>query len=198
MTLPTEENNLIVIASSTGGVSVLYSMFSKLHPLNASILIVQHMPEFINRGMVGNLARAATMPVKLVAHRDTLQPGVIYLAPSKVHCTFQENKVLRLNPGEKVNYVCPAADVTMNSLRRPAPRKMLIGIVLTGMGQDGADGIRHIKSIGGKTISQNEETCAVYGMPAKAVETGCVDHVLSPDAMVESLNRSVALKLMKV
>jgi two-component system chemotaxis response regulator CheB len=194
----TEENNLIVIASSTGGVSVLYKMFSMIHPLNASVIIVQHMPEFINERMAGNLEKEANMPVQLIADKDVLKPGVIYLAPSKLHCSVQENRVLRLKEGEKVNYVCPSADVTMQSLRRPAPRKLLIGIVLTGMGQDGAEGIRHIKSIGGKTISQAEETCAVYGMPAKAVETGCVDHVLSPDAIVESMNRSVALKLMNV
>jgi two-component system chemotaxis response regulator CheB len=93
---------------------------------------------------------------------------------------------VRLRPGEKVNYVCPAIDVTMQSLQTK-PGDTFVGVVLTGLGRDGAEGIRHIKSLGGLTLAQDEATSTIFGMPRAAMETGCVDYEGTPGAIQQKL-----------
>jgi two-component system chemotaxis response regulator CheB len=118
---------------------------------------------------------------------DVLEDGLTLLAPSGVHCTFDRNQSLKLTPGEKVNYVCPSIDVTMLSLTPPALGMRLAGVILTGMGKDGAAGLAHIRKAGGLTLAQNKATCAVYGMPAEAVKLGAVMHELPPEGIVRTL-----------
>ena len=89
------------------------------------------------------------------------------------------NRMIKLVEGEKVNYVRPSIDVLMMSLNED-PITNIIGVIATGMGSDGAEGIRHIKNIGGTTLAQNEATCVIYGMPKVAFETGAIDFVLTP------------------
>ena len=120
------------------------------------------------------------MTVKIAEDGEMIRDGVIYIAPSEVHLEVRDNRKIRLFKDEKVNFVCPAIDVTMNSLM-PWGDDRIIGVILTGMGKDGAQGLLHIKNIGGLTIAQDEESCIVYGMPKVAYETGGVDLVLSPE-----------------
>ena len=89
------------------------------------------------------------------------------VAPSDVHCRVVANHLIQTAPGPPVNYVCPSIDVTMQSLGSPLSGSKLIGVILTGMGRDSAAGLAHIKRLGGLTVVQNAQTCAVYGMPAK-------------------------------
>lgn len=96
------------------------------------------------------------------------------------------NRKVRLHDGDKVNFVRPSVDVAMQSMIATA-RDRIVGIVLTGMGADGAAGIAHIKRIGGTTIAQDERTSIVYGMPKAAFDTGCVDLVLPPEQIREKL-----------
>jgi two-component system chemotaxis response regulator CheB len=185
--------NLIMIGSSTGGVRVLETVFSGLPRLNAAIVLVHHMPEFINRSVADHLQSLSDMDVKVADHRDELVPGRVYLAPSEVHLQVIANRFTELFPGEKVNFVCPSVDVAMNSLvKRSGDR--VIGVVLTGMGVDGAAGISHIKEIGGITIAQDERTSAIYGMPKAAYETGSVDFVLSPEGVRAKLIELVGVR----
>lgn len=172
--------NLIVIGSSTGGVRVLETVFSGLPRLNAAIVLVHHMPKFMNRSFGDHLQSISDMGVRVADHRDELVHGRVYLAPSEVHLQVIANRFTELVPGEKVNFVCPSIDVAMNSLVKRSGDK-IIGVVLTGMGVDGAAGITHIKEIGGITIAQDERTSAIYGMPKAAYEAGSVDFVLSPE-----------------
>lgn len=180
---------LVVIGASTGGTRVLTTLLSGLPRLSAAVLIVQHMPRFINASLTASLSRSSRMPVRLATEGAILAPGEVLLAPSEVHCAVVNNARVRLFAGPKVNYVCPAIDVTMESLRAPAAGGRLIGVLLTGMGNDGAAGLAHVKRLGGVTIAQSESTCAVYGMPAEAVRLGCVDHQLAPEAIIRFLAR---------
>jgi two-component system chemotaxis response regulator CheB len=178
---------LIVIGASTGGTRTLAELVSQLPPLPACMVIVQHMPLFINESLARTLANHTSSQVRLARDGDVLQDGLILLAPSGVHCYIEHNHSIRLAEGEKVNYVCPSIDVTMLSVTKPISSMRLAGVLLTGMGKDGAVGLAHIRKAGGLTIAQNKATCAVYGMPAEAVKLGAVMHELPPDAIAQKL-----------
>ena len=183
---------LVIIGASTGGTRAVTEIIQSLPRLPASILIVQHMPKYINASLVRSLSQCAAAPVRLVQDGDSLEEGKIFLAPSEVHCRIVNNRTCCLTPGGRVNYVCPSIDVTMTSLRPPVSGQRLIGVILTGMGKDGAAGLAHMKRLGSLTIAQNEATCAVYGMPAEAVRLGCVDRVLPPKQIALELVRGTA------
>lgn len=182
---------LVVIGASTGGTRVLPDLFGWLPPLPAAFLVVQHMPKFINDSFARSLSQRTHAPVRLAEDFSALGSGQVWLAPSEVHCTVVQNRAVRLQAGPQVNYVCPSVDVAMHSLTPPAPGQKLIGVLLTGMGKDGAAGLAHIKRLGGLTIAQNQATCAVYGMPAAAVKLGCVDYELPPEQIAALLTRAV-------
>jgi two-component system, chemotaxis family, protein-glutamate methylesterase/glutaminase len=182
----------IVVGASTGGPRVLTELLEMLPPLRACILIVQHMPKFINPSFVKTLSRAARTEVCLANEGDRLVDGRILVAPSEVHCTLVGNNRVHLAPGPSVNFVCPSIDVTMQSLKPPPPGGRIFGVLLTGMGKDGAAGLAHIKQLGGTTLAQCEATCAVYGMPAEAVRRGCVDYQLPPDRIARFLAQKAA------
>jgi len=177
---------IVVIGASAGGPRILKSIFTDLPVLNCSIVIVQHMPMFINDSIAHSLDSCTPMDVHLANDNEPLKPGSVYLIPSGFHAKITRNRLLRLVQGNRVNYVCPAVDVTMMSLVRESGYQH-IGIVLTGMGRDGADGIRHIKSIGGNTIAQDEKSSIIFGMPKEAIITGSVDWVLSPNQIHQKL-----------
>lgn len=181
-----QHHNLVVIGSSTGGPKTLEKIFNGFPRINASIIIVQHMPKFINESLCDHLDRVTDMAVKIPGNYEELKSGVCYLAPSEVHLVLENNRQCKLYRGEKVNFVCPSIDVTMNSLMPPI-KEQLLGVILTGMGKDGATGLAHIKSIGGHTIAQDQRTSVIYGMPKAAIQTGKVDHVLPANKIQEKI-----------
>jgi two-component system chemotaxis response regulator CheB len=184
--------SIVLIGASTGGTRVLPEILSRLPLLPACIVIVQHMPKFINESLARSLAKNTPAKVRLAQDGDSLAEGLILLAPSGVHCRLIRNRNLCLAPGEPVNFVCPSIDVLMRSAQPPAGQQRLIGVLLTGMGNDGAAGLLHIKTLGGLTMAQNQASCAVYGMPAVAARLGCVDYELPP---VEIARRLEAITL---
>ena len=178
---------LIIIGASTGGTRVLPDLLVRLPQLQACVLIIQHMPAFISANVARTLADTSKMPLRLAADGDELTAGQVLVLPGDQHGVLtQGNRVLRLTADPRVNFVRPSIDVTMLSVA-PSPGQRLAGVILTGMGKDGAAGIRHLKGLGATTFAQNEDTCAVFRMPQKAIETGCVDHVMPPGAIAESL-----------
>lgn len=181
--------NLVVIGVSTGGPLTLKALFRELPPLDAAFLIVLHITPQMDYRIAQGLAGAASMPVALAEDGQYLRNGNIYLAPGGFHLRLEGNQKVVLCEGPRVNYVQPAVDVTMLSLSRQ-PHGSLVGIVLTGMGKDGAEGIRHVKEIGGITIAQDQNSSTIYGMPKAAAQTGAVDHVLPP--------KKIAAKLMEL
>ncbi len=162
------------------------SFFNGLPRLDASVVLVQHMIKCANRGLCEALNRLTEMEVKIALHGETIKPGVVYFAPSEVHLKLINNKLIQLVDGPKVCYVKPAVDVTMKSVRKAAGDD-ITGIIMTGMGMDGTKGMEHIKSVGGATFAQNEETCAIWGMPKSAIDTGKVDNVLPPEGIRREL-----------
>jgi two-component system, chemotaxis family, protein-glutamate methylesterase/glutaminase len=182
------KEKLVIIGSSTGGPRILRRVLNNLPRLDLPIVIVQHMPKFINQSFQSTLDHLTEMNVKLAVDGETLTNGTIYIAPSDLHLTLKENNtIFKLVTGEKVNFCRPAIDVAMKSLQK-AHHQTVIGVILTGMGRDGAEGLSHIKKeIQGITVSEDEESCIVYGMPKAAVETGDVDYVLTPEAIRETI-----------
>ena len=179
-------SSIIIIGSSGGGPRVLKELFTGLPKLNGAIIIIQHMPKFLNESMRNNFTEWTKMDAKIPQDGDELENGIIYITPSEMHLEVVENRRVRLFTGEKVHFVCPSIDVAMKSLKWEFGIRH-IGIILTGLGSDGAEGIKHLKKIGGITIAQSEETCAIYGMPKEAIDTGDVDLILTPDEIREWL-----------
>ncbi len=184
---PAGGSGLVVIGASTGGVRALCTLFENMPPLNASVLLVQHLPRFIEPSFLQTLRRHTRMTVELAQDGALLKPGTISLAPAEVHCTLDRNSRIRLRPGPPVNYVCPSIDVAMKSLSSPPEDSPLVGILLTGMGRDGADGMVHMKRLGGYTLAQDEASCAVFGMPKEAWNAGGADALLPPERIARRL-----------
>jgi two-component system chemotaxis response regulator CheB len=172
--------NIVIIGSSTGGPKTVNKIFSGLPVLNAAVIIVQHILPGFDKGFARNLNLKTEMPVELAETGTIIEKGKAYVAQSRIHMRLRDNARIELYEGAKVNCCCPAVDVTMKSLGKQRAGK-IVGVVLTGLGNDGADGTTHIKNLGGTTISQDKETSVIYGMPKAAFETGHVDHVLPDD-----------------
>jgi two-component system, chemotaxis family, protein-glutamate methylesterase/glutaminase len=179
--------NLVMIGISTGGPMTLKALFSQLPPLNAAFVIVLHITPAMDYRIAQGLDLVAHMPVALAQDGEYLRPGNIYLAPGGFHLKLDGNQKVVLCEGARVNFVQPSVDVAMESVMRPVGSSKVIGAILTGMGKDGAEGIRHIKSIGGITMAQDQQSSTIYGMPKAAAQTGAVDHVLPPNKMAEKL-----------
>ncbi len=183
---------LVLMGASTGGPRVLGEVLGAVPPLQASVVVVQHMPRFINESFLRTLGRQASMEVRMAVDGEVLREGRVYLAPSEVHCRLVWNRSLQLAAGPPVHYVCPAVDALMLSVQAPRFDQRVIGVLLTGMGKDGAVGMAHLKRLGALTLAQNRETSAVYGMPAEAVRLGGVDRELSPQGIARALAAEAA------
>lgn len=181
-------NNIVIIGVSTGGPIALRRLFTNLPPLDAAIVTVLHIPPGMDYKIAKGLNAVASMPVTLAEDGEYIRSGQIYLAPGGFHLQLEGNSRIVVKDGPRVNFVQPSADVAMKSLLKPIKNRKIVGIVLTGMGKDGAGGICHIKSIGGITIAQDKESSAIYGMPKAAFDTGMVDFVLSPEKINQKLS----------
>jgi two-component system chemotaxis response regulator CheB len=175
-------NPTLIIGSSTGGPKMVERVLSEL-PLAADfrILVVQHMPEGFTGRFAERIDARSAYDVQEAADGARIGGGEALVAAGDNHMRVKNyrNGRLRVSLTEDplVNSVRPAVDVTMETAAATVDDP-LVGAILTGMGEDGADGIRQIKDAGGYTLAQDEDTSAVYGMPKRAVETGCVDSVL--------------------
>ncbi|MBN1892926.1 chemotaxis protein CheB [bacterium] len=181
-----ERRKIVIIGSSAGGPHVLGEIFRGMPKLRASLILIQHMPRFINQSLCDHLRAETEMTVKMAEHKEGLEPGVLYVAPSEIHIKIALNERILLERGDKVNFVCPSIDVAMMSLR-PDPEVQFMGIILTGMGRDGAKGISHIKKLGGITIAQDKESSVIFGMPDEAIQTGHVDWILNPSRIRDKM-----------
>ena len=177
---------MIIIGSSTGGPRVLFEIFTDLPILDASIVIVQHMPLPSNIRMARRLGQLCQMDVRIPETNTPVKERTVYIAKSEQHLVLKNNQLFILTDSEKVNFVRPSIDITMMSVL-PEPGTAIAGIVLSGMGSDGAAGITHIKKIGGVTAVQDPATCTVKSMPEAAILTEKVDLVLTPAQIKEFL-----------
>ena len=183
-----DSRTIVVIGSSTGGPRTLEIVFSRFPLVDAAIVIVQHMPHYINSAFCRHLAEISRMEARIGEDGESIEHGTIYVAPGDVHLKLLANRTIRLFDDEKVQSVRPSIDVAMTSLERRESDRFA-GVILSGMGSDGAEGIRHIKSIGGTTYAQALRTCAIHYMPRAAFATGRVDEMLPPEGIRENLIR---------
>lgn len=176
--LPLEPaKKLVVIGSSTGGPSALMEIIPRLpKDLGAGVVVVQHMPPGFTRSLAERINKASQLEVKEAQAGDLLANNRVLIAPGGYHLVVENNKLVKTNTDLPVHGVRPAVDVFMESAVKVFG-KDIVGVVLTGMGFDGARGMNIIKKHGGRTIAQNEETCVVYGMPRAVVEMGLADRV---------------------
>lgn len=188
LSLPRDGRTIVVIGSSTGGARTLEVVFSQFPLVDAAVILVQHMPHSMNSALCRHIEEISFMDVRVPEDGEEIEHGTIYVAPSDVHLKLVENRTISLFDDAKVQYVRPSIDVAMMSLERRGSDRFA-GVILSGMGSDGAEGIRHIKSIGGATFAQALRTCAIHYMPRAAFATGRVDQMLPPEGIRENLIR---------
>ena len=179
---------LVAIGASTGGPPVLRSLlFGLTRDFPAAIVIVQHISPGFLPGLVGWLTSATGVPVEIASEGKAAQPGHAYVAPDAVHMEVQRPLTIRLVRGPAVNGMCPSVSVLFRSAAESFGRSAA-GVLLTGMGRDGAEELGLMKRGGALTIAQDKESSVVHGMPAEAIKLGAALHVLPPSKIVETLN----------
>jgi two-component system, chemotaxis family, protein-glutamate methylesterase/glutaminase len=176
----TDSKTVIAIGASTGGTEALAKLISELPPLMPPILIVQHIPPKFSEMFAERLNRISALDVKEAASGDKLRHGRVLLAPGDRHMRLarsQDGYVVDCRDGERVNGHKPSVDLMFESVAKEAGSHA-VGIILTGMGYDGAKGLMSMRRKGARTIGQDEASCVVYGMPRAAFEIGAVEKQL--------------------
>ncbi len=170
------KDKLIAIGASTGGTEAIHEIIKSLPIDSPGVLIVQHMPPIFTKMYADRLNNSCALEVREAKDGDLIFPGRVLIAPGDFHMKVLKDKdkfYVKCFKGDKVNGHCPSVDVLFNSFSE-AVRENAIGIILTGMGNDGAKGLLNMKNRGAYTIGQDEETCVVYGMPMVACNIGAV------------------------
>lgn len=184
--------HVVVIGASTGGPVALESIIRELPPPFAgAILVAQHMPEGFTRSLADRLDQHTPWRVCEAEQGEPIRSGGVYVAPSGYHLTlrFDDGSYrVRLSRDPKDTPHHPSVDVLFENVARTWEHKLL-GIVLTGMGRDGEQGVKAIVAHGGRVVAQDEETCVVFGMPQVAQATGCVDELLPLSKMAVEIGR---------
>ena len=180
-------DKLVIIGSSTGGPKALEGVFSSI-PANlpAGIVVVQHMPKDFTRSFAERLDSLFPFPVKEAANGDLVENGKVLIAPGDYHLVINNDRRVQLNQDERVMFLRPAIDVTMENLPSIYGKKIL-GVILTGMGRDGAKGMAGIKQAGGITIAQDRATSTIYSMPRVVAEEGNADYILPLDMIGKTI-----------
>ncbi len=182
---------VVIIASSTGGPGALRRLVPELTSAACvAYVIVQHLPDGFSSPLAEDLNDLTDLNVHEAEAGHLLQPADVVFAKAGYHCVFDDKAVVRLTRDAPLWGVRPSADVTMSSAVGVFGSR-LIGVVLTGMGRDGANGLRQIKDAGGITLAEHESTCVIYGMPRCAVELGAVDLAVPLHEMAEAIARAV-------
>lgn len=188
-----QRHNILAFGSSTGGPQALQTVFAGLRGKldNVIVVITQHMPKTFTTILAEHLGRVSEYPAKEVSDREELKPGSIYVAPGGLHLILEKGPkgpIGRLLDTAPVNYCKPAVDPLFNSLANHYAKNTL-GVVLTGMGQDGARGAVNLSDAGSNVIAQDEESSIVWGMPGATFKAGGCCHLSSLDKLSGSIVR---------
>jgi len=172
---------VVVIGTSTGGPPALQAIIPRLpRDLPSAVLVVQHMPVGFTRSLAERLDTRSALRVREAVDGEAVEAGLVLIAPAGRHMKLRKRGqsvkvVLDDEPHSALHR--PSADVLMSSAAK-AYGAQVLGVVLTGMGSDGVEGLRAIRGAGGRTLAESEESCVIYGMPKAAVEAGVVDRVV--------------------
>ncbi len=178
---------IVAIASSAGGLKALSEVLKALPAsFSSSIVVVQHLDPRHRSLMADILSRRTPLQVKEAEEGDKLLPGTVYIAPPNQHLLVNPDHSLSLSQSELVHFVRPSADLLFESTAGSF-KERAIAVVLSGSGSDGAMGVRAIKKVGGTVLAQDEASSEFFGMPGAAIQTGCVDFVLSLQEIAPAL-----------
>ncbi|RZB34961.1 MAG: two-component system, chemotaxis family, protein-glutamate methylesterase/glutaminase [Desulfobacteraceae bacterium Eth-SRB1] len=182
-------NKLIAIGASTGGTEALKTVLIRMPPNSPGILVVQHMPAKFTTAFAERLNGLCQITVKEAMNNDSVNPGGALIAPGNFHMILRRSGTryyVAVKNGPMVHHQRPSVDVLFKSTARSAGPNS-IGVILTGMGSDGADGLLEMKQAGAKTIAQDERSCVVFGMPKEAIKLGAVDKVVPLAQVAEEI-----------
>jgi two-component system chemotaxis response regulator CheB len=186
-------HKVIAIGASTGGTEALKQVLIKMPPNSPGIIIVQHMPANFTTAFAERLNNLCQITVKEAADNDSVTAGTALVAPGNYHMILRRSGAryyVEIKTGPMVHHQRPAVDVLFKSTAKYAGANS-IGVILTGMGSDGAEGLLEMKKMGAATIAQDEKTCVVFGMPKEAIKLNAVDHVLPIDQIAAQIVRLV-------
>jgi two-component system chemotaxis response regulator CheB len=183
---------VVVLGASTGGPATVMRLapgFTRDFP--AAVFLVQHMPASFTTQYAAQLAEFTSIRVKEAENNEAVQPGTLYICPGGQHLRVTQNGRIQLDATSgRINGYLPNIDVTMQTVAAYAGA-MSIGVVLTGMGNDGALGAKAIKSAGGLVLAQDEATSVIFGMPAEAIKTAAIEQVLALDDIYAAIEKRV-------
>lgn len=183
---------IVVIGASTGGPPVIKTILSGLTDgLHVPLLVVQHIAKGFLEGMVEWLNLTTSLPVHIAMHKERLMPGHVYFAPDDYHMGVNSSGRIELSKALPENALRPSVSYLFRSAINACDGDT-VGVLLTGMGKDGAEELRQMKESGATTIAQDEESSVVFGMPGEAVRLGAATHVLPPEkiaAVIWSLTK---------
>ncbi|MBD2780876.1 chemotaxis response regulator protein-glutamate methylesterase [Xenorhabdus sp. 42] len=184
---------LIAVGASTGGTEAIKNLLQPLPITSPALLITQHMPPGFTRSFAERLNKLSQITVKEAEHGERVLPGHAYIAPGDHHmelCRNGANYQIMITDSLPVNRHRPSVDVLFRSFAKYAGRNA-VGVILTGMGSDGAAGLLDMKRAGAYTLAQNESSCVVFGMPRAAIELGAVDEVMD----IQKISKTMLAKI---
>jgi two-component system chemotaxis response regulator CheB len=184
-------NNIkaVVIGASIGGMDALHRLLPKFKTDSYSVFVIQHISTGLVERFVNQLSRKCILDVEFGRDDMPVEAGKIYFPPGDNHMEIKirnDVPIISLNKDPPVNFVRPSLDVLMKSIAETF-KENSVGVILTGIGKDGAEGMRSIKRSGGKTIAQDEATSVVFSMPKSAIHTRCVNRVLPLHQIYEEI-----------
>ena len=186
-------NKVVVVGASTGGAQAISSLLKTLPRNGPGMVIVQHMPAGFTKAFADRLNDECDIEIKEAENGDTVSNGLVLVAPGNCHTLLKRSGatyLVEVRDGPLVNHHRPSVDVLFESTAQHAGANAL-GIILTGMGNDGTKGMLRMKKAGATTFAQDEASCVVFGMPRCAIEAGAVDKVLPLDRIVPELITTV-------
>ncbi len=195
--LSVTSNKIIAIGASTGGTEAIRTVLEQMPIDCPGIIIVQHMPEMFTRSFAERLNNLCKIEVKEAQDGDSVLRGRALIAPGNEHMELRRSGAkyyIRTHNGETVNRHRPSVDVLFHSAAKHAGRNA-VGIIMTGMGADGAKGLLALRQSGAYTLAQDEKTSVVYGMPKEAVKLGAVDRIAPLNSLVEQTLASINFKM---
>lgn len=180
--------DVVAIGASSGGPRVIESLLSSLPPTYAlGIVVVQHMTDGFTASMLRWLRERCPLEIKVAEEGDAIIPRRVLFTPETLHLVVSIGGRVHLSDAAPVNGHRPSIDVTFSSVAKIyGPRSA--GVLLTGMGSDGAQGLMAIRKAGGVTVAQDEASCPIFGMPRAAIELGAAQHILAPAGIIRTLN----------
>jgi two-component system chemotaxis response regulator CheB len=182
---------LVVMGCSTGGPPALQHIFQSMPPLPVPVVVAQHMPPTFTRLFADRVNKLAQYPVREAEDGTLLERGSVYIAPGGLQTEVRrvsEGLITRVFSSASSDLYAPSVDRLFNSASESCGQR-LVAVIMTGMGDDGADAIKRVRSKGGRTVAESSETAIIFGMPNEAIKTGAVEHVVPLGRIPEVIQR---------